>query len=184
MPAARLRAIRACKRGSPIPNRLQILCLDVRGRACALRASAVREILPVPRLHRPPEAPKPLAGFMDVGGAVVPVVRLDILLGLEAEAEPDVFYGHVVRLRQDAAGARVGLLVDRVTAMKGVESDDLRPMRDDQSLNGLVEAEISQDGALTSLLSADRLLLEHERTAVAEWARRAAERAAQWSPVP
>ncbi|WP_406855905.1 chemotaxis protein CheW [Alsobacter sp. KACC 23698] len=144
----------------------------------------MREVLPLPRLHRPPEAPAALAGFMDVGGAVVPVVRLDVLLGLAGEDDADLFYGHVVRLRQDAAGGRVGLLVDRVTAMRSVSPDDLLPMRDDQSLNGLVEAEISDDGALTSLLAADRLLLEHERAALAQWSRRVAERAAQWSPAP
>nr|WP_280954480.1 chemotaxis protein CheW [Alsobacter soli] len=160
------------------------MTLDIRGRRCALRADVVREILPVPRLHRPPEAAPALAGFMDLGGSVLPVLRLASLLGLDEGAEAEPFYGHVVRLRRDVAARRVGFLADRALGLRQVAADDLRPVQPGETLNGLVEAAISDDGALTHLLAADRLLLAEERAALDAWTLRAAARIQAWSAAP
>jgi chemotaxis signal transduction protein len=62
---------------------LQITVFDVCGTACALHRSAAREFLPLPRLWRPPALPRPVAGFFNLGGHAVPVLRLDVLFGLQ-----------------------------------------------------------------------------------------------------
>ncbi|GGH06187.1 hypothetical protein GCM10007036_00450 [Alsobacter metallidurans] len=144
----------------------------------------MREILPVPHLQRPPEAPPPLAGFVDLSGGVLPVVRLAVLLGLEAGDRADPFYGHIIRLRRDVAARRIGLLVDRAVGLLDIDPQALRAVPAEQTLNGLVEAEHSEDGQLTHVLALERLLLAEERAALDAWTRRAAARADAWSAAP
>ena len=47
----------------------------------------VAEILPLVRLDRPASAPRALAGFMNLGGAPTPVLRLAVLMGGEPVAD-------------------------------------------------------------------------------------------------
>lgn len=68
------------------------------GVECALRREAVRSILPVPQLWRPPGIPAPLLGFADIEGEAVPVVALARLLGAERPATTwaAIFYAHMI----------------------------------------------------------------------------------------
>ena len=52
------------------------LLLDVAGTPCALPRAAVSEILPLPDLHNPPATGGWLAGFLNLGGAPIPVIDL------------------------------------------------------------------------------------------------------------
>ena len=52
------------------------------GRTLALPAAAVTRFLPVPALERPPDTAPVVAGVFRWHGHVVPVLRLDRLLGL------------------------------------------------------------------------------------------------------
>ena len=77
---------------------LQIIVFDVCGTACALHRSAAREFLPLPRLWRPPALPRPVAGFFNLSGRAIPVVRLDVLFGL-AQNDDDAesaLYRHLI----------------------------------------------------------------------------------------
>ncbi|WP_232628101.1 chemotaxis protein CheW [Methylobacterium sp. Leaf118] len=152
------------------------LLLDVAGIPCALPQSDIREVLPLPRLHAPPEAGGPLAGLLNLGGAPVPVVDLAALFGLRA-TDPSDPYRHVVL----AGDRRLGLLVDRALDMVRVPEGSLRPVAPDRSLNGCVVAEFAQgsgQGAgqgsrLVHLLSLARILSREERVRLDALAERA-----------
>ena len=61
--------------------RLATLLLNIAGTTCALPRAEIREILPLPRLHAPPAAGGPLAGFLNLAGEPVPVIDLAVLFG-------------------------------------------------------------------------------------------------------
>jgi purine-binding chemotaxis protein CheW len=162
---------------------LQIIVFDVGGLACALRRSTVRELLPLPRLWRPPGTPRPVAGFFNLGGAAVPVVRLDVLFGLErdgADAEQDL-YRHLILVDGLTSSGRTALLVDRVLDVIQVQDASLSAVRPENSLNSCVEAEIPRESGLLHLLSMERILLAEEQQALAELGRRAQSRLGEWA---
>jgi purine-binding chemotaxis protein CheW len=162
---------------------LQIIVFDVRGTACTLRRDVVRELLPLPRLWRPPALPRPVAGFFSLGGVAVPVLRLDALLGLESgpvEAEADL-YRHLILLDGLRSSGPTALLVDRVLDVVDMHEARLSPVRPENTLNGCVEAEIEQDGRLLHLLSPGRILFAEEQQALAELGRHAQTRISEWA---
>ncbi|GJE29595.1 chemotaxis protein CheW [Methylobacterium organophilum] len=156
------------------------LLLDLAGRLCALSRASVREVLPLPHLHAPPAAGGPLAGFLNLSGAPVPVLDLARLLGLRAgaEAAPDAApadaYSHVVL----SAGGDLGLLVDRVVDLVQVPVEDLRPVSDARTLNGCVEAEIALGDRLVHVLSFARIVTREEQARLETLRLRAAARLA------
>ena len=154
------------------------LLLDVAGTSCALPRAAVAEVLPLPDLHRPPAAGGWLAGFLNLGGAPVPVVDLAALLGLRAgapdgTAEPGP-YAHLVLTRDRA----LAYLVDRAADLVTVPDAAVRPVAEAGSLNGCVAAEIALGERLVHALAPDRLLTAQERARVEALARAAALRLA------
>lgn len=144
------------------------------GAPCALARAAVSEVLPVPRLHRPPAGGGPLAGFLNLGGVPVPVVDLAGLLGLRADgaAPAEDPYRHLVL----AADRGIAFLVDRVEDLVQVDAAALRPVPDDRTLNGCVMAEIAVPRGLVHVLDLPRLLTREERLRIDAHARAAAER--------
>jgi purine-binding chemotaxis protein CheW len=161
---------------------LQITIFDVCGTACALHRSAVREFLPLPRLWRPPALPRPVAGFFNLGGDAVPVLRLDVLFGLQKggdDPEADL-YRHLILIGTGGAGPSA-LLVDRVLDVATVNAAQLSDVRQAETLNGCVEAEVTWGDRLVHLLSADRILLAEEQQALAEFGRQAQSRLNEWA---
>jgi len=162
---------------------LQIIVFDVCGVTCALHRSTVREFLPLPRLWRPPALPRPVAGFFNLGGHAVPVLRLDVLFGLErTEDGPETeLYRHLILIDRLGAPGMSALLVDRVIDVANVEPSRLSSVREEGTLNGCVEAEIAWDGRLVHLLSVERILLAEEQQALAELGRQAQIRLSEWA---
>jgi purine-binding chemotaxis protein CheW len=172
---------------------LQILLFEVSGIECALRSSEVRELLPVPRLWRPPALPKPVAGFFNLGGQAVPVITLGTLFGLEAtksettkseasrsdrEAEA---YRHLMLVDRVTGAGPAAFLVDRVLDLVNLPEDRISPVPDSETLNGCLEAEIDHDGSLIHLLSLERILFAEERQSLAELGRHAQNRLSEWA---
>ena len=145
-----------------IPSQAYALFV-VSGRSCALPASAVREIVPLAELVEPPGLPPPVAGFLDLAGTAVAVVRTARLFGL-AEPPPDPATA-LVLLRGPAAPT--ALLVDRVLTVRPVADAAWRPIAPELSLEGCVLAEADLDEGRTALLSAGRILLREEEAVVA-----------------
>lgn len=148
--------------------------LSIDGDEAALRRADVAEILPLARLERPGGAPRALAGFMNLGGRPLPVLRLGVLLGSAEPADAGV-YSHVVRLRGE-----VGLLVDRVLDA-AAKAEATAPVAPDESLNGCVAERLTVGGRFIPRLDAERLLLAEEAARLAEMTRTMAERLAEWS---
>lgn len=162
---------------------LQIIIFDVCGAACALHRSAVREFLPLPRLWRPPSLPRPVAGFFNLGGDAVPVVRLDVLFGLQrTEDAPEAdLYRHLILIGTSSTAGPVALLVDRVLDVVTVKATQVSGVRQAETLNGCVEAEVTWGDRLVHLLSANRILMTEEQQALAELGRQAQSRLDEWA---
>jgi len=160
----------------------QYLLLRLGTRRCALPRAAVREILPLPRLWRPPGLPRPLAGFMNLGGDALPVLDLVRLFGLEAEgaAGEAALYRHVVLTGPLPGGEPFGLLVDRVLDLLNIPPAQLRPIPPENTLNNCAVAEIETPDGFVHLLAPDRLLLEGERARLAALRQGAQARLAEW----
>lgn len=164
------------------PDADQYLLLRLGTRRCALPRAVVREILPLPRLWRPPGLPRPLAGFMNLGGHALPVLDLVRLFGLEAEGAGGeaALYRHVVLTSAPAEGERFGLLVDRVLDLVNIPSAQLRPIPPESTLNDCAVAEIETPEGFVHLLDPGRLLLEGERARLAALRQGAQARLAEW----
>ncbi|SFV04784.1 purine-binding chemotaxis protein CheW [Methylobacterium sp. 174MFSha1.1] len=160
------------------------LLVDVAGTGCALPQRAVREILPLPRLWRPPGAPGALAGFLNLAGSAVPVLDLAVLFGLGRHVTTQqvtaqaALYRHLVLLHGEAP---LALLVDRVADVVRVEAGQVRPVDDAATLNGCVAAEIRLGDTLVHGLAIDRILLAEERDRLAARTWDAQARLAEWA---
>lgn len=154
------------------------LLLDIAGTPCALPRAAVSEILPLPDLHKPPATGGWLAGFLNLGGAPIPVIDLAPLLGLRPAATRPGLYAHLVLTRDDA----VAYLVDRAADLVIVPEDAIRPAEEAGTLNGCVAAELVIGDRLVHALSPESLLTAQERERVAALTRAAAERLAALPP--
>ena len=159
--------------------------LRLGSRRCALPCGVVREVLPLPRLYRPPGLPRPLAGFMNLGGAAVPVLDLMRLFGLAAEgAEGEAaLYRHVVLTAGAGGGGPLGLLVDRVLDLQRITPERLRPVTEGATLNGCAVAEIETPDGFIHLLAAERILLAQEQAALTGLREAAQARLAEWAGI-
>ncbi len=126
--------------------------------------TAIREVVALPLLSRPPSLPSLVEGFLNLGGTSIPVLRLNRLFGLP-ELTPSR-YTPLLILRQPED--RIAVLVESVRGIVAVPAADVRPVRDGLSFNDCVESEITVGDQVVCLLSAERLLLEKERQCLAE----------------
>lgn len=144
----------------------------------ALPRQDVAEILPLALLDRPPSAPRALAGFLNLGGEPLPVLRLGALLG-GAVPDNDDLYSHIVRLKPAGDRPSVGLLVERVLDA-AVQPDAADPVSPDESLNGVIAARLSLNGRFVPGLDTQRLLLAEETARLAEMTTAMSQRLAEW----
>ncbi|MBO1074192.1 chemotaxis protein CheW [Roseomonas marmotae] len=166
----------------PAGGEAQFLLFALAGQRCALPREAVRELLPLPRLSRPPSLPAALAGFVNLGGEPLPVLALAHLLGLrDGAAEEDGLYRHIVVVRDMLPGADAGLLVDRVQDLQAVPPGWLRPAPPEQSLNGCVAAGLAMPDGFVPVLDPARILLAQEQASLEELTRRASGRLREWT---
>jgi purine-binding chemotaxis protein CheW len=159
------------------------LLLRIGTRRCALPRAAVREVLPLPRLWRPPGLPRPLAGFINLGGEAMPVLDLARLFGLGSEAgdAEAALYRHVI-LASPALGASMpGLLVDRVLDLVRLSAAQGRPLPPEATLNGCASAELPLDDGFAHLLDPGRILLAQEQAALATLRDAAQARLSEWA---
>lgn len=138
-------------------SRRSLVVFDVAGRRCALPAAAVREVVHYAELSRAPGMPAITEGFLNYGGAVLPVVRVARLFGF-AERPPGL-YAPIVVLR----GAALALLVDAVRSVVAVAADAVLPVDGDGVFNACLAGQVELDGGAVHLLVPERLVLEEER---------------------
>jgi len=125
----------------------------------ALMTSEVREVLHLPALTAVPGTPPGVLGYYRAGRDVVPVVRLDRLLGLPEQ--PIRRNSPLVVLRREPI---LALLVEEVQDVVEVEPRALGPLAYEESLYGCAAATLNLGEGPASLLSGARLLsLDEER---------------------
>ena len=148
----------------PLRRACSVLVFQLPGAVCALPLAAIREIVPMALLSRPPGLPSLLEGFLNRGGTAVPGVRLSRLFDLP-ELVPALYTPLLIlRTSED----RIALLVERVRGIVAVSPDDIRAGHDGDTFNDCVEGEITVGETIVHLLSPERLFVEKERQCLAE----------------
>lgn len=132
---------------------------------CALPVSDVSEFIALPALAQPPGLPPILAGFLNLEGNAIPVIRLDHLFDLPKK-DPGP-YTPLIVLKTGKFG--VALLVDRIMDVVAISSNSILTVQESQTFNACAIGEIAIDGRAVSILSSERLLLEKERQSIAEF---------------
>ena len=94
---------------------LQFLTFRIDGRRYALPADEVAEIIRVPPMSRVPQSPPALLGITNLGGAVLPVVSLRGLLGIEETQARASTRAVILNI-----GSNVALVVDAVDNLVGI----------------------------------------------------------------
>jgi len=145
----------------------------------AVRSSDIDAILPLPRLWRPPSLPRPIMGFFNLGGEAVAALSLKRLLGREEDAALN-YYAHLLLL-YPRDGVRHALLVDRAADFFEPADSVLMPVKDADSFNGCIAAEVSMDGQIVHVLSTERLLLSAETERVKHLTEMAQQRMNEWA---
>ncbi|MBI1367393.1 MAG: hypothetical protein GC162_01930 [Planctomycetes bacterium] len=157
-----------------VRNEERVLLIDVSDRRLAINSRAVVELLLLPHLSRPPRTPSALAGFMNLSGVPVPVLRLRTLLSFDAS--DDGLYTPVVVVGDKSRP--LGLIVDRINRLVAVEVDARAELEPDSTFNRCADHAIRIGEEIIAVLSLDRLLLDAEQSRIREFARIEAERLA------
>lgn len=147
---------------------------------CAFPLEAVREIVPMARLSCPPGLPSGLAGFLDLRGTAVPIVRLDRLFNL-TEQLPGL---HTPMIVLHGLRGPVGILADSVRGIVRVPSERLLDMAEDGTFQGCATAVVELDGDLVHVLSPSALLEANEVGLIADYSAMCEERLRHLLPTP
>lgn len=144
--------------------------------ALAMPVAAVRRVLPRPLLDQVPGTPKVIAGVFRHQGRVVPVLRLDLLLGLPTL--PKGLYAPLLLL--EFHGHPLAAKVDRVADI--AEPAQVLPLDADgaRTFNGCATGRFTHHGVEVTALAPDRLLTAMERQQFEAFRLAAEERLAQW----
>jgi len=132
---------------------------------CAFPLEAVREIVPMAMLSCPPGLPSGLAGFLDLRGTAIPIVRLDQLFSL-----PEQLAGlHTPMIVLHGVLGPIGILVEFVRSIVPVPRAGLLEISADRTFQGCATATFQVDGNLIHLLSPSALLGASEDRLVADY---------------
>jgi purine-binding chemotaxis protein CheW len=125
----------------------QDFCIDI---------GSVREIRGWTPTTVLPHAPEYITGVMNLRGAVLPVVDLSARLGL-GPTEPSPRHVIIIAMID---GNTVGLLVDAVSDILTVASDEIKPTPDVAAgpAKALVEGVLAVEDRLIRLIDLDRVL--------------------------
>lgn len=143
-----------------------ILLLEVSGKKFGIAVEAVREIVPMATLSRPPGLPSIVEGLLNLRGVAFAVLRLDLLLGIAQQSVDP--YSPLVILRHPENPA--ALLAQRVIGIASLPSDGFLPIQQ-QAFNGCIESDVLLDTDIVHVVAPARLLLERERKTIMEFQR-------------
>jgi purine-binding chemotaxis protein CheW len=135
------------------------------GLDCAFPLEAVREIVPMATLSTPPGLPSGLAGFLDLRGTAVPIVRLDRLFDLP-DQQPGL---HTPMIVLRGVLGPIGVLVGSVRGIVQAPAERLLDLPPDGTFRGCATALLQIDGEPIHLLSPARLLEANEHRLLADY---------------
>jgi purine-binding chemotaxis protein CheW len=142
-----------------------LLIFHSSGLDCAFPLESVREIVPMATLSTPPGLPSGLAGFLDLRGTAVPIVRLDRLFDLP-EQQPGL---HTPMIVLRGILGPIGVLVDSVRGIVPAPSARLLDLPPDGTFQGCATAVLQIDGEPIHLLSPAALLEANEARLLADY---------------
>src|ERR1700683_1894896 len=127
---------------NPKPGPQNLLIFNLSGLDFAFPLEAVREIVPMAPLSCPPGLPSGLAGFLDLRGTAIPIVRLDRLFNL-----PEQLPGlHTPLIVFHGVRGPIGILVESVRSIVPVPRSLLLEISEDRTFQGCVTAGFSFAG--------------------------------------
>lgn len=129
-------------------------------------------------LASPPGLPGVVAGFLNLRGNAVPIVRLDRLFGLPAW-DPSL-YSPLIILRTERP---LGILVDSVKEVALPGDETSVGLGSASVFNDCVSAEVDVNGARVSILNPKRILVEQELQAISEFQTMAQQRLRELQPI-
>jgi purine-binding chemotaxis protein CheW len=151
--------------GNPKERTQNLLIFHSSGLNFAFPLEAVREIVPMAWLSSPPGLPSGLAGFLDLRGTAIPIVRLDRLFDLPEQ--PPGLYTPILVLR--GVLGPIGILVNSVRGIVPASSAQLLDLPEDRTFQGCATAAIQLDGDLIHVLSPAALLQADEDRLLADY---------------
>jgi purine-binding chemotaxis protein CheW len=135
-----------------------LLIFHSSGLDCAFPLESVREIVPMATLSVPPGLPSGLAGFLDLRGTAIPIIRLDRLFDL-----PEQLPGlHTPMIVLRGVLGPIGILADSVRSIVPVDSSQLLEIPEERTFQGCATGAMQLDGDLIHLLSPAALLEANE----------------------
>lgn len=123
-------------------------------RTLALPVSHVSEILLFKELTGVPNAPRPVAGVMNLRGHVLPVLDTHTLLGLPSQLADDSTRVLIFLLENRP----VGLIVDDVIGLEKLQAELIQSVADDEPLAQLSRGSLPRENETLLLLEPARLL--------------------------
>jgi purine-binding chemotaxis protein CheW len=148
-------------------NTQSLLIFRSSGLDCAFPLEAVQEIVPMATLSAPPGLPSGLAGFLDLRGTAIPIIRLDRLFDLP-EQQPGL-YTPLILLR--GIPVPVGILANYVRCIVPVMCSEFTNIPEIRTFRGCAIGTVQFEGDLIHLLSPATLLEANENLLLAEfWA--------------
>ena len=143
-----------------------LLIFHSSGLDCAFPLESVREIVPMATLSVPPGLPSGLAGFLDLRGTAIPIIRLDRLFDL-----PEQLPGlHTPMIVLRGVLGPIGILADSVRSIVPVDSSQLLEIPEERTFQGCATGAMQLDGDLIHLLSPAALLHANEVHLLADYA--------------
>jgi purine-binding chemotaxis protein CheW len=156
----------------------KLLIFHSSGLDCAFPLEAVREIVPMATLSSPPGLPSGLAGFLDLRGTAIPIIRLDRLFDL-VEQQPGL---HTPMIVLRGVHGPMGILVDSVRGIVPVPSTRLLEVPGEGTFQGCATAALELDGDLIHVLSPSALLEASELRLLAEYSAMSQARLLHFAP--
>lgn len=144
---------------------VELILFSVSGKPCALPVAQLQEVLPYAALLKPPGMPFVIEGFLNIGGRMHPVMRLDRALSL-AEFAIELYTPMLVL---KGLGRPAAFLAESVERVVGVPRTEIHPIESRDSWNGCVLAAFQWNKNSVALLSSERLLLAEEHAALREF---------------
>lgn len=138
----------------------QVLSFTLENETYAVDILRVREIRGYSPVTRMPEAPPHLLGVLNLRGAIVPIIDMRRRIGIEP-VEPSALTVVVVLSVESSRGRRdFGLVVDGVSDVLDLASDDIRPAPDVNASCGedLVSGLAPVGERMVLLIDIDRML--------------------------
>jgi purine-binding chemotaxis protein CheW len=150
--------------GKTEENAVTLLVFQSSGLACAFPLDAVQKIVPMALLSCPPGLPSGLAGFLNLRGIAVPILRLDRLFDLP-EQQPGLYTPFII-LR--GAPSPIGVLVGAVRQVASTRVASFLPLPEKHLFHDCATAVVDVDGDPVHLLAPECMLVENERRLVAD----------------